>query len=218
MGQKVHPTIFRTGIIYGWKSRWFNQKKYKEYLEEDLKIRKFLFEKLNKMGIEGIEIERSANLLKVIVRTSRPGLIIGRGGAGIEQLKLGLQGFISKLRKDLSDKKNLQLEVEEVKQPEAQAILVAQSIAEQLERRLPFRRVMKQALERIMQNKDVQGAKIMIKGRLGGAEIARSEKLVKGKIPLQTLRANINYGVATAYTTYGTVGIKVWIYKGEIFE
>lgn len=218
MGQKVHPTVFRTGVIFGWKSRWYNRKKYREYLEEDMNIREFLLKKLAKMGVESIDIERSTNSVKIIIKTSRPGLLIGRGGSGIEQLKAGLQKFVEKFRRNSLVKQGLQVEVEEVKQPESRASLVAQSIAEQLERRLPYRRTMKQALERVMQSQDAQGAKIMVKGRLGGAEIARSEKLSKGKIPLQTLRANIDYGVATAYTTYGTVGIKVWIYKGEIFE
>jgi small subunit ribosomal protein S3 len=213
VGQKVHPTGFRTGIIFDWKSRWFDKKEYKTYLKEDAKIRDFLAPKLNKMGLGKIEIERSTNSTKIILHTSRPGLIIGRGGTGIEQLREELQKHVYRGRV----KKELRLEVEEIKQPESNAQVVAQSMAEQLERRLPYRRVIKQTLQRIAQSKNVEGAKIMIKGRLGGSEIARKEWLAKGRIPLQTLRANIDYGTATAYTTYGTVGIKVWIYKGEIF-
>lgn len=216
MGQKVHPTVFRTGQIFDWKSRWFNRKKFKEYLKEDTKIREFLFDKLAKMGLERVEIERAPGLLKIIIRTSRPGLIIGRGGAGIEQLKTQLQKFIAR-EKGLAEKQELRLEIEEIKQSETYAVVVAQAMAEQIEKRLPYRRVMKQGLDRIMQNKEVQGAKVMLKGRLDGAEIARREWLAKGRIPLQTLRANIDYGVATAYTTYGTVGVKVWVYKGEVF-
>ena len=215
MGQKVHPTAFRTGIIFDWSSRWFNRKKFKQYLAEDALIRDFIFSKLTKSGLGKVEIERTANALRVIIHTSRPGLIIGRGGAGIEQLKAQLQKAIAKQR--LDEKIELRLEVEEVKQPESYAPIIAQTIAEQLEKRMPYRRVMKQTLERVMQNKSVRGAKIMIKGRLDGSEIARKEWLAKGQIPLQTLRANIDFSTATAYTTFGTVGIKVWIYKGEVF-
>ncbi len=214
LGQKVHPTGFRTGIIFDWKSRWFNKKEYKNYLKEDSKIRDFLTPKLNKMGLGKIEIERSTNSTKIVIHTSRPGLIIGRGGTGIEQLRAELQKHVYRGKV----KKELRLEVEEIKQPESNAQVVAQSMAEQLERRLPYRRVIKQTLQRIAQGKNVEGVKIMAKGRLDGSEIARKEWLAKGRIPLQTLRANIDYGTATAYTTYGTVGIKVWIYKGEIFE
>ena len=216
LGQKVNPTGFRTGIIFDWKSRWFNKKEYREYLQEDTKIRDFLLLKLAKMGVGKVEIERSANSTKVVIHTSRPGLIIGRGGTGIEQLRGHLQKYLLK-KSHLKKKQELRLEVEEIKQPESNAAVIAQSIAEQMERRLPYRRVMKQSLQRIMQNKDVQGAKLMIKGRLGGAEIARKEWLAKGRIPLQTLRANIDYSAATAHTSYGTVGVKVWIYKGDVF-
>lgn len=215
MGQKVHPMIFRIGQTTDWKSRWFNQKKYKNYLKEDLKIRDFITSKLAKAGLERIEIERSANLIRIIIYTSRPGLIIGRGGTGIDQLREQLQKIIRSGQKPI--KQELRLEIEEIKQPESHANIMAQIIAEQIERRIPYRRVIKQALDRISQNKNVEGAKVMIKGRLDGAEIARKEWLSKGKIPLQTLRANIDYAWSTAYTTYGTVGIKVWIYKGEIF-
>lgn len=216
MGQKVHPTIFRIGQTIDWKSRWFNQKKYKNYLKEDLKIRDFITSKLAKSGLERIEIERSANLIRIIIYTSRPGLIIGRGGTGIEQLREELQKIIQSVQKSV--KQELRLEIEEIRQPESYANIMAQIIAEQIEKRIPYRRVIKQALDRIIQNKNVQGAKVMIKGRLDGAEIARKEWLSKGKIPLQTLRANIDYAWSTAYTTYGTVGIKVWIYKGEVFK
>jgi len=222
MGQKVHPIGFRTGIIFDWKSRWFNKKEYKRYLQEDTKIREFLSLKLAKMGVGGIEIERSSNSTRISIHTSRPGLIIGRGGAGIEQLKADLHKFLLKERKRKGEaapgKSEVRLEIEEIRQPESNAVITAQSMAEQLERRLPYRRVIKQSMQRVMQNKDVQGVKILAKGRLDGAEIARREWLAKGRIPLQTLRANIDYGTATAHTTFGTIGIKVWIYKGEVFE
>jgi small subunit ribosomal protein S3 len=216
MGQKVNPVGFRTGQIFDWKSRWFNKKRFRGYLKEDTLIRGFIFSKLNKAGLGRVEIERSMNLLRVIIHTSRPGLIIGRGGTGVEQLKSHLQKFIEKQKPEA--KQELRLEIEEIKQPESCAAIVAQNLAEQLEKRMPYRRAIKQSLQRIMQSKEAQGAKIMVKGRLDGAEIARREWLAKGQIPLQTLRANIDYATATAHTTYGTVGIKVWIYKGEVFE
>ena len=212
----MHPTSFRTGIIFDWKSRWFNKKKYKEYLAEDVKIRDFIFSKLIKAGLGKVEIERAANAVRIIIFTSRPGLIIGRGGAGVEQLRAELQKIIAKSQP--KEKIELRLEIEEIKQAESFAPIVAQNIAEQLEKRLPYRRVIKQTLERILQGKAVQGAKIMVKGRLDGSEIARKEWLGKGRIPLQTLRANIDFGRATANTTYGTIGVKVWVYKGDIFE
>jgi small subunit ribosomal protein S3 len=215
MGQKVHPTAFRTGIIFDWKSRWFNKKKYQEYLAEDVKIREFIFSKLNKSGLGKVEIERAANAVRIIIFTSRPGLIIGRGGAGVEQLRAELQKIIAKSQP--KEKIELRLEIEEIKQAESFAPIVAQNIAEQLEKRMPYRRVIKQTLEKVLQGKTVQGAKIMVKGRLDGSEIARKEWLAKGRIPLQTLRANIDFGWATAHTTFGTIGIKVWVYKGDIF-
>ncbi len=187
-------------------------------MQEDTKIRNFILKHLVKMGLERVEIERSLNATKVIIHTSRPGLIIGRGGGGIEQLRAQLQKFIDKPGTTTAEKHGLRLEVTEVKYPESFASLVAQSVVEQIEKRIPYRRIMKQTIERVAQGKDVQGVKIMIKGRLDGAEIARREWLVRGKMPLQTVRANIDYAAITAHTTYGTVGVKVWIYKGEVFE
>jgi small subunit ribosomal protein S3 len=215
MSHKVHPLVFRIGILTNWKSRWFDRKKYKEFLKQDVLLRDFIMKKLDKAGVDQIEIERSANSVKVIIRTARPGLVIGRGGSGIEDLKKELKKIIQK-GNSRTAKMDVQLEIEEIRRPESHAAIVAQGMADQIERRLPYRRVMKQALDKIMQNKEIQGAKVVVKGRLDGAEIARTEVLKKGKIPLQTLRSNIDYAQATAYTTYGTVGIKVWIYKGEI--
>jgi len=214
MGQKVNPVGFRVGITQDWKSHWFSKNKYPEFLEQDLIIRGFLAKKLAKAGVDKIEVDRSANATSVIIYAARPGLIIGRGGAGIEDLKSELKRLLNKKMK-LSLKADLKLSVEEIKGPETRAAVVAQGIAEQIEKRMPFRRTMKQALERVMQSKDVLGAKIKIKGRLDGNEIARKEWLRKGRIPLQTLRAGIDYAQATAFTAYGTVGIKVWIYKKE---
>lgn len=219
MGTKVHPEIFRIGQIKTWKSRWFSKKKYRENLEQDIKLREFLMKKLNKTGIDRIEIERTANSINVIIYTARPGLIIGRGGDSVEKLKEEIQNLLRKEGfKDKKEKLVIRIQIEQVAYPEASAKIVAQNIAEQLEKRLRFRRVIKQALGKTMQVKGVQGAKIMVGGRLDGSEIARNQWLAKGKLPLQTLRADIDYAQATAYTTYGTVGVKVWIYKGEIFN
>ncbi len=217
MGQKVHPFAFRLGIIKNWKSRWFNKKKYKDLLEQDHILRSFIAKKLEKAGINSVEIERSANFVNIIIETARPGLVIGRGGTGVEDLKKQIKNLL--LKKDPSlAKTEIRLEIEEVRQPTGQANVVASDMAFQIEKRMPYRRVMKQSLDKIMQNRDIKGAKVMIKGRLNGALIARKEWLKDGKIPLQNLRADIDYASATAYTTYGTVGIKVWIYKGEIFN
>lgn len=177
-------------------------------------IRSFLAEKLVKAGLDRIEIERSANFLEVIVKAARPGLIIGRGGSGIEDLKKAVKALLAKkLKKSL--KMDLRLSVEEVKDAEIRAAVIAQGIAEQIEKRLPFRRVMRQTIERVAQSRDVQGVKVMMGGRLDGNEIARREWLKKGSIPLQTMRADIDFAQATAFTTYGTIGIKVWVYKKE---
>jgi len=217
MGRKVHPFIFRLGSVTNWKSRWFSKKQYREFLEQDTKLRIFVMEKLKKASVNLIEIERSANSLNIIIKTARPGLVIGRGGEGIEKLKNEIKSLLQK-NSSIPLNYEIRLEVEEVKDPDIQATIVGMEIASQIERRLPYRRVIKQSLDKIMQNKKAKGAKIMIKGRLNGAEIARKEHLKKGKIPLQTLRSEIDYASSTAYTTYGTIGIKIWIYKGEIFN
>jgi len=218
MGHKVHPFIFRMGIVTNWKSRWFSKKQYKELLEQDVKLRSFVAEKLAKAGVNLIEIERSANQINIIVKTARPGLVIGRGGKGIEELRNDIKKIIQKDKKSKLDKMEVSLEIEEVRNPTSQARIVGQEMASQIEKRFPYRRVMKQALDKIMANKDVLGAKVLTKGRLNGAEIARKEQLKKGRVPLQTLRSNIDYARVTAHTTYGTIGIKVWIYKGEVFK
>lgn len=218
MGHQVHPTIFRMGIATNWKSRWFiDAKKYRATLEQDVKLREFLMKKLNKTGVDSIVIERSANNINIVISTSKPGLVIGRGGGGVEELKKEIKKILIKLNPE-SSKTMIRLEVDEIRQPNTKAAVVAAEIAGQIERRMPYRRVIKQYLEKVMQNKEVKGVKIMIKGRLNGAEIARKEWLKKGPVPLQTIRADIDYNTATAYTTYGTIGVKVWIYKGEVFN
>jgi small subunit ribosomal protein S3 len=225
MGQKVHPEGFRLGIIFNWKSRWFNKKEYKDFLAEDIVIRDFLLKKLSRSGIQATEIERSANAVNIIIKSARPGLLIGRGGAGLEELKKELTSVLwTKIWK----KKNvihpdkpprlIKIQIEEIKFPDTYAQIVAQNIASDIEKRIRFRRIMKKAIERVMQNKEVQGVKVMISGRLDGAEMSRSEHLSTGKIPLHTIRANIDFACVEARTTYGVVGVKVWIYKGEVFD
>lgn len=211
MGQKTSPTSFRIGINKDWASRWFSRRKYEGYLKDDIAVRNFLNKKLKNMAVDRIELERSADSLNIIIYTARPGLIIGRGGTGAEELKIALNKLLKK-------KMAVRLEIQEIKNPESSASIMAESIVDQIEKRVPYRRVMKQAISKIMANKDVQGVKIQIGGRLDGAEIARSEHLEEGSLPLQTLRADIDFARATAMTTYGTVGVKVWIYKGEVFE
>ena len=221
MGQKIRPNSFRTGITKGWLTNWFSKKSnFKTLLEEDILIRKIIKEKIGNAGIDKISIEKTGNNYKIFIKASRPGLIIGRGGKGVEELTKFLENNLKKLRKEKGflEPISLSLNIEELKRQEVSANVIAQNIAWDLEKRMPYRRTIKKCLEQILQNKEVQGAKIMVKGRLDGAEIARDQHLEKGKLPLQTLRANIDYGTATAFTTYGTIGIKIWIYKGEIFE
>ncbi len=220
MAQKIRPDLLRLGITTNWKNRWFLKKNLNHLLEEDYLIRKEIEKRVLKAGIAGIEIERVGNLCKISIKAARPGLIIGRGGKGIEELKKAVDELIKKFRrrKKIKELPELNLNIEELKRTEISAQVVAQNIAFDLERRLRFRRVMKQYLLTIMQNKEVKGAKIKLAGRLDGAEIARREWLAQGRMPSTNLRADIDYGEATAFTVYGTVGIKIWIYKGEIFN
>jgi len=206
MSHKVNPTSNRLGIIKEWNSKWFNKKKYADYLKEDALIRDFIKEKLAKAAIERVIIERSANLINIIVYSARAGIIIGRGGTGAEELK-------KEIKQKIKRETEVRLDIQEIRKSELSASLVAQNIAEQIEKRLPFRRVLKTNLDQVSQNKNVKGVKISFSGRLDGAEMARREWLKKGRIPLQTLRADIDFAQANAYTTYGVVGIKVWIYK-----
>lgn len=211
MGKKVNPFLYRLGFIRDWKSKWFSADKYSQYLRNDVELREFLREKLLRAAVEDIIIERSANSVVVNIHSARPGIIIGRGGAEIEELK-------KEIAKKIGEKVEVRVNILEVRNSDASAKLVAQSIAEQIEKRIPFRRTLKKAIERTMQNNQVQGIKVAIAGRLDGAEMARTEWLSDGKIPLQTLRADIDFAKFNAHTTYGVVGVKVWIYKGEIFE
>ena len=210
MGQKISPISFRTGIQKDWASHWFGGRKYVPYLKDDVAVRGFLNKKLKSTSVDRVELERGTDALNVIIFTARPGLLIGRGGTGVEELKNAIQ-------KLLKNKVSIRIEIQEVKNPEASDMIMAESIVDQIEKRIPFRRVMKQTLAKIIASKQVKGAKILLGGRLDGAEIARSEHLEEGNLPLQTLRADIDYAKATAHTTYGTVGVKVWIYKGEKF-
>ncbi|OGY46948.1 MAG: 30S ribosomal protein S3 [Candidatus Buchananbacteria bacterium RIFCSPHIGHO2_02_FULL_45_11b] len=211
MGHKVHPKIFRLGELYTWNSKWFARKDYAKFLRQDILIRKFLKKELKDAAIAQIEIERTPAATTVIIYSAKPGVIIGRGGQGIEELK-------KKIKKNFLDpKSSLNVNIKEIDQPNLCADLIVQSIAADLEKRMPFRRVMKQAIGRV-EKAGAKGVKITVSGRLNGAEIARTETLSSGKLPLHTLRADIDYARGAAQTTYGVLGIKVWIYKGEIFK
>ena len=206
MGQKVNPHGLRVGVIKDWDSRWYAEKDFADFLVEDHKIREFLKKKLYSAGIAKIEIERASDRVKVIIFTAKPGVIIGKGGADIEKLKADLA--------KLTDKK-LVVDIKEIKRPDREAQLVAENIAQQLENRVSFRRAMKSTMGRTLKA-GALGIKTTASGRLGGADMARTETYNEGTIPLQTLRADIDYGFAEADTTYGKVGIKVWVYKGEV--
>ncbi len=220
MAQKINPNTFRLGITKDWENRWFFKRNIAYFLEEDEILRKLTEKKVLQAGIAGIEIERVGDEIKMFVRASRPGLIIGRGGKGIEELKSELLVAARKLRARNNRPMNfsLNINIEELKRTEVSAPVVAQQVAFEIEKRIPFRTTLKRNLEFLKQNKEVKGAKIRVSGRLNGAEISRSNWLSFGNMPLQTLRANVDYGEATAYNTYGTVGVKVWIYKGEVFK
>ena len=208
MGHKVNPHGARVGVIYDWSTRWYAGKKdFADHLVEDYKLRKMLKEKYFSTGISHIDIERTASSMTVNIFTAKPGMIIGRGGAGIEELKKTIADFLGH---------PAHINVMEIKQPDADAQLVAENIAQQLEKRISFRRAMKQSQQRAMKVPGVKGIKTAVGGRLGGADIARTERYHEGSTPLQTLRANIDYGFAEAKTTYGRLGVKVWIYKGQV--
>ncbi len=217
MSHTVHPYSHRLGILRDWKSRWFNtDKKFREFLKCDVLLREHLEKKLRGMYVSSIEMERSEKSLRVAIKTSRPGMIIGRSGEGAIKLKNDIQEFIKDLK--LTTNQELKVDIEEVRSPESNAAIVGYMVAESLEKRLPFRRVLKQTVEKVMANRDVQGVKVALGGRLGGAEMARYEELKRGRIPLQTLRADIDFAREKAHMTYGDIGIKVWIYKGEVFK
>ncbi|MDE2096010.1 MAG: 30S ribosomal protein S3 [Patescibacteria group bacterium] len=211
MGRRIKPNSYRLGITKPWDVRWItNKRNFAVWLEEDEKIRALIMKKIGQAGVARIEIERTPDRYRIFIKASRPGLIIGRGGKGVEDLTKALE-------KAIKSKVALNLSVEELKRTEVSATVVAQNIAWDLEKRFKFRRTIKKYLDSLKQNRDVKGAKITVSGRLDGNEIARTETLMSGKLPLSTLRADIDYGEATAFTTYGTIGIKVWINRGEIF-
>ncbi|MGB3921861.1 MAG: 30S ribosomal protein S3, partial [Minisyncoccia bacterium] len=218
MTHTVHPYSHRLGILRDWKSRWFSPKgKYKYALRGDILIREFLEKKLKGFFVSLIEIERSEKAIRVIVSSSRPGMIIGRQGDGAEILRKEIKALLEK-NKLLDKKVDVKLDVVEIKSAESNAAIVAQMVVEGLEKRLPFRRVTKQMLEKVMANRDVLGVRILLAGRLGGATMSRTEDRKLGRIPLQTLRADVDYSVTKAVMPYGTIGVKVWIYRGDIFD
>ncbi len=217
MSKIVHPYAHRLVMLRDWKSRWFaDPKKYVAYLKGDVLIREYLEKKLRGMYISTIEIERSQKSTRFIIKTSRPGLIIGRNGEGATKLKADILEKMAKLK--LPKPEDFKLEIVEINNPEADAAIVAYMIAEGLEKRMPYRRVIKQIIEKVMSARGVEGARVVLSGRLGGAEIARTEELKRGSIPLQTFRADIDFKRERAVMSYGTVGVKVWIYRGKIFS
>lgn len=210
MGQKINATSFRLNITDTWKSRWLSRTNFAQFLKQDTMIRQFLADLLKKAGLVRIDIERFGQAIHVNIKTTKPGMIIGKGGGGIEDMK-------KKILKHMNEKLDVKINIEEVKEVNLQAQVIAQNIGDAIEKRVAFRRAMKQAIEQVMESGAI-GIKIECSGRLGGAEIARSERLFKGKLPLHTMRANIDFAKVTAFTTYGTIGVKVWINKGETFQ
>lgn len=213
MGQKVNPKLLRLGPVYNWSSRWFDDKRYKEVLLEDFKLRKALNERLKNAGVSDIEIERSINSLKLTVYVSRPGMVIGRGGSGLEELKQFLYKVLN-INKNAKSAPKLDLRIEPVKEPNLDAFLVAKNIVDQLARRMPHRRIMVQTVERVMEA-GAKGVRIVLAGRIGGAEIGRTEKMQRGTVPLSTIREHIVFSSIPALTKKGYIGVKVWINKPE---
>jgi len=210
MGHKVHPTIYRTQVIYTWDSKWFSKDHYQEYLEQDIRIREYLRKKFRDAHIDAVSIERSTKQMTVIIFAAKPGVIIGRGGQGLTTVRQHIE------RKVLRLQMKVKVNVQEVRVAALSATIVAETLSMEIERRLPFRRVMKQCIERV-RKAGAQGVKVRMSGRLNGVEIARTETLASGKVPLITLRSDVDYALTEAQTIYGKIGIKVWIYKGEIF-
>jgi small subunit ribosomal protein S3 len=206
VGHKIHPTGFRIGVIYDWQGKWYADRNYGELLQEDLRIRSLITRTLGDASISKVEIERNANQASVTIHTAKPGIVIGRGGQKVEELRNRLEKLTSR---------RVRVNISEIRQPELDAYLVARSVADQLQRRVAHRRAIKQAVQRTMQ-RGAKGVKIRVAGRLGGSEMSRNETEKDGRIPLHTLRADIDYGLAEAHTTFGRIGVKVWIYKGDI--
>ncbi|MFZ2225827.1 MAG: 30S ribosomal protein S3 [Candidatus Moraniibacteriota bacterium] len=214
MGHKVNPIGLRLGITQNWRSKWFSKKEYNANLKQDVEMRADIFKKWKAAFISEVEIERSQAAVRIIIKTARPGVLIGRGGSGVEDIKKYIQDVYFKQNRNA----DLRIEIQEIRNFEESAMIIAQNVAEQLEKRTPFRRVMKMMLEQAMKNSMIKGVKIEMSGRLGGAEMSRREWLSKGTLPLHTLRANIDFARATAFTTYGAIGVKAWLYKGEVFD
>jgi small subunit ribosomal protein S3 len=206
MGRKVHPYGFRVGITRDWQSKWFSEREYATLVQEDMRLRRLVMKLLPDAGISGIMIDRNANQLNLTVRTAKPGIVIGRGGQNVEHLRGSLER---------ATERRVRLNIEEIRVPELDAMLVARSVADQLERRVAFRRAMKQSVQRTMQ-RGALGCRVRISGRLGGSEMSRSEQEMQGRVPLHTLRADIDFGLQEAATTFGRIGVKCWIYKGDI--
>jgi small subunit ribosomal protein S3 len=218
MTHSVHPYAHRLGIIRDWKSRWFgDHKKYRDSFKADTLLREYLFKHMRDMFLADIEIERSEKAMRLIIKSSRPGMIVGRGGEGAEKLRKEIVKFMTR-NKTYNPSVELKIDIEEVKSPESNARIVALMVRDALEKRMPFRRVLKQTIEKVMANRDAKGVRIRIGGRLNGADMARTEELKSGQIPLQTLRADIDFARVKAKIPQGDLGIKVWIYRGEIFE
>jgi small subunit ribosomal protein S3 len=218
MTHVAHPFIQRIGVNRDWRSRWFatDPKRFREYLRTDAAIRKYLGKKLKGMSVDFVEIERDKKTIRVIIKSSRPGLVIGRSGEGATKINKEIDQLLRTLK--LTEKPEIKIDIEEIRSPELSAEITGQMVAEGLEKRMQFRRVLKQTIEKVMANRDVKGVRIMMSGRLGGADMSRVEELKKGRIPLQTLRADIDFARVRANLPYGVIGIKVWIYRGDIFE
>lgn len=218
MTHNVHPYAHRLGILRDWKSRWFSSTpaQYRENVKIDTAIRGFLKKRLRGLYVTSVEIERGEKQIRILIKTSRPGLVIGRGGEGSIQMTKEIEKVLGKLR--LEEVPQVRIDIEEVRSPESHAPIVAQMIIEGLEKRQPHRRVLKQTIEKVMANRDVKGVRISVSGRLGGAEMSRREEIKRGRIPLQTLRADIDFANEEAHLPYGVIGIKVWIYRGDVFE
>jgi small subunit ribosomal protein S3 len=206
MGHKVHPIGFRLGILYPWQSKWYAGRNYTELLHEDLSIRKMILKRLSDAAISRVELERNANQVIVTIHTAKPGIVIGRGGQKVDELRQELEKLTSR---------RVRVNINEIRQPELDAYLVARSVADQLERRVAFRRAMKQAVSRTMQ-RGARGVKITVGGRLGGSEMSRRETEKEGRVPLHTIRADVDFGIAEAATTFGRIGVKAWIYRGDV--
>lgn len=214
MGHKINPKVLRIGITTDWRSRWFSGKNYAEFLKKDVELRRSIMKNWRDSAIADVEVERNLKSIRVVVKTSRPGVLVGRKGEGVNNIISFIKkNFFSNIKNV-----NIKVDIQDIKYFEENAVLVAQNISEQLEKRLPFRRVLKMMLDQVEKNKNVKGVKIQVSGRLNGAEMSRTEWLSRGTIPLHTLRADIDFSRDTARTVYGAIGVKVWIYKGEVFD